>query len=259
MDATDGVTVSAPLVLCYHAVSESWDAPLSVTPARLEEQVAVLARRGYRGVTFREAVAGGSERTVAITFDDAYRSVHELAHPILSAYGMLGTVFVPTVFAGRGQPMSWPGIDRWLGTEHEPELMPMTWDELGQLRDRGWETGSHTRTHPRLTKLGDAELQAELRGSLEECEARLGAPCRSLAFPFGDHDDRVEDAAGRAGYLAAAALLPDLDGRRRPLAYPRVGVYHDDYLLRFRAKISPISSLVRRLRGLTGRLPSRAS
>ena len=41
--------MSDTLVLCYHAVSESFPAPLSVTPTALEEQLALLAGRGYRG------------------------------------------------------------------------------------------------------------------------------------------------------------------------------------------------------------------
>jgi peptidoglycan/xylan/chitin deacetylase (PgdA/CDA1 family) len=101
---------SDPLVLCYHAVSERWPADLSLTPTAFEEQLALLARRGYRGVTFSEAVARGEARTVAITFDDAYRSVLELGKPLLDRHGWPGTVFVPTDWAGTERPMAWPGI-----------------------------------------------------------------------------------------------------------------------------------------------------
>ena len=41
-----------PLVLCYHAVSERWPAPLSVTPDAFERQLRRLSRGGFRGVTF---------------------------------------------------------------------------------------------------------------------------------------------------------------------------------------------------------------
>ena len=238
--------MSPPVVLCYHAVSESWSAPLSVTPRELERQVRLLRARGFRGETFTQAVLGPRDaRTVAITFDDAYRSVFELAFPILSRAGLRGTVFVPSVFASSESPMAWPGIDRWLGGPHEAELLPMSWDQLGRLAEAGWEIGSHTRTHPNLTQLDDESLADELTGSRLECEGGIGRPCRSLAYPYGDHDERVVRAAREAGYAAAASTLPAGWHPPDPLCWPRIGVYHPDHRLRFRLKVSP---LVRRLR-----------
>lgn len=237
--------MSDVLVLCYHAVSEEWPAGLSVTPERLERQLAGLLARGYKGATFRDAVLGPtSSRTLAVTFDDAYRSVGKLAGPILRALRIPGTVFVPTAYAGSERPMAWPGIDHWVGGPHEDELVPMSWEELGRLSDDGWEIGSHTRTHPRLPQIDQAALREELAGSRAECEAQLSAPCTSLAYPYGDHDATVVEAAGAAGYTAAGAL----GGRVRSVSamqWPRAGIYHADGDLRFRLKAS---RSVRRLR-----------
>jgi peptidoglycan/xylan/chitin deacetylase (PgdA/CDA1 family) len=229
--------MSDVLVLCYHAVSERWPAELSVTPERLEEQLRLLVGRGYTGASFHEAVAAPpAPRTLAVTFDDAYRSVLELAFPILSPLGIPGTVFVATDFAGK-DPMAWPGIDRWLGGPHEHELAGMSWSDLSLLAEAGWEIGSHTRSHPHLTRLDDASLEAELRGSRETCAERLGRPCRSLAYPYGDVDERVVRAAREAGY-ESAGTLPKRFIRPCPLQWPRVGVYHGDDARRFRIKVS---------------------
>jgi peptidoglycan/xylan/chitin deacetylase (PgdA/CDA1 family) len=239
--------VSDVLVLCYHAVSERWDADLSVRPEELERQLGMLSRRGYRGATFQRAVSDPpARRTVAVTFDDAYRSVIRLARPILDRLGFPGSVYVPTAFAGSERPLSWPGIDQWTGTEHEHELVPMTWDELRELADAGWEVGSHTRTHPHLTELGDEELASELRDSRAECADAMRRPCETLAYPYGDVDERVVAAARAAGYTQAAAL-PGRWHEPRPLEWPRVGVYYPDAPWRFRLKASP---LARRLRAL---------
>jgi peptidoglycan/xylan/chitin deacetylase (PgdA/CDA1 family) len=236
------------LVLCYHALSDRWNAALSTTPERFATQLELLERRGYRGVTFTEAVTGSPRgKSVAVTFDDAFRSVIGLAEPILARLGWPATVFVPTDFAGTERPMSWPGIDHW-GGEFEAELMPMSWDELGLLADRGWEIGSHSCSHPRLTKLGDETLDDELQRSKEVCESRLDRSCESVAYPYGDHDLRVAEAARSAGYRAGGTLPKRLRARD-PLRWPRVGVYHVDDLRRFKAKVSP---LVRRLRALRG-------
>jgi peptidoglycan/xylan/chitin deacetylase (PgdA/CDA1 family) len=225
------------LVLCYHAISNRWSSELSITPESFERQLSLLKERGYRGATFRDAVSSSNGKVMAVTFDDAYRSVLELAEPILTALDCPATVFVPTNFPAMRAPMSWAGIDDWLGGPDEPELMPLSWDELRSLADRGWEVGSHTRSHPRLTQLDDDSLSTELRESREICAAELGGACESLAYPYGDVDNRVIEATARAGYRQAAGL-PARWHAEDPLNWPRVGVYHHDPHWRFRLKIS---------------------
>lgn len=237
--------MSDVLVLSYHAVSERWPAALSVTPERLETQLRLIVSRGYRGRTFSDAVHGDTgERVVAVTFDDAFRSVLDHALPILSRLGLPATVFVPTDFPDGG-PMTWPGIDMWLGGEHEGELLPLSWDDLRRLAGAGWEIGSHSCSHAFLSRLGQAELERELDESRRRVEQELGRACLSLAYPYGDHDDRVVRAAAAAGYQAGCTVPRRLT-RPAPLAWPRIGVYHDNSQLAFRAKVSPA---LRRFRG----------
>jgi peptidoglycan/xylan/chitin deacetylase (PgdA/CDA1 family) len=239
--------LSEVLVLCYHAVSESWDSELAVTPEQLERQVTILMRRGYEPARFLDAVtAPSARRTLAITFDDAYRSVHELAHPVLRGLGATASVYAPTDWIGSDRPMQWPGIDDWLGTPHEAELLPMSWGELGELCEEGWEVGSHTCSHPRLTELDDEMLTAEIEESRSACAAGLDRPCETIAYPYGDVDERVVAAAAAAGYRAAGAL-PHAPHAAAALRWPRIGIYRWDGTTRFRLKVSP---LVRRLRGL---------
>jgi heparosan-N-sulfate-glucuronate 5-epimerase len=226
------------LVLCYHAVSEDWNGVLAVTPDQLDAQLAYLGTQGFRGVTFSEAVGsreGG--RRVAITFDDGYRSVARLAKPILDAHGLPATVFVPTDFVGTERPVSWAGIDDWLNGPHANELIPMSWQEATTLAESGWEIGSHTRSHAQLTKLDDVRLQAELEGSRAECERHLGSPCKSLAYPYGDVDTRVMEAAMATGYSAAAGVAAG-PGRAAHYCWPRVGVYRADGHRSFQLKAS---------------------
>jgi peptidoglycan/xylan/chitin deacetylase (PgdA/CDA1 family) len=238
-------TMGDVLVLCYHAVSRSWPAPLSVLPERLEEQLELLTSRGYRGVTFTEALtAPPHERTLAVTFDDAFASTLEVGLPVLERFGLPGTVFAPADYVDSDQPIAWEGMERWLGTEHEPELRCMTTGELSELRAAGWEVGSHTCSHPKLPALDDEQVEEEVRRSKEVLEEKLGVPCTSIAYPYGGVDERVADAAAAAGYAAGAALATPR-GAAGPLRWPRVGSYHTDSLRRFRLKVSP---LARRLR-----------
>lgn len=237
--------MSDTLVLCYHAVSPRWTADLSVTPDAFEAQIRTLLDRGYHATTFQRAVTDPPRpRALAVTFDDAYRSVLELAFPVLSRLGIPATVFVPTRFPGTEGAMSWPGVDQWLGGPHEDELRCMSWEELGQLDEAGWEIGSHTHTHPSLPELDDGALAQELEESRTICTERLGKECRSLAYPYGAYDDRVVAAVARAGY-EVAGTLPARFEKPAPLTWPRVGIYHGDTERSFRAKVSPA---MRRLR-----------
>ena len=237
--------MSDVLVLCYHAVSDCWPAGFAVPARHIERQVAALLDRGYVGATFGAAVLDPpAPRTLAVTFDDAYRSVFDQARPVLESLGVPGTVFVPTGLIGGERPMAWPGTDRWIGSAHERELTPMSWNELGELREDGWEIGSHTRTHPRLPTLSPEAMREELEGSRSDLTERIGGDCQSIAYPYGDCDQDVVDASRRAGYTAGGALA----GRvRHPetLLWPRVGIYGKDGTMRFRVKASPATRRIR--------------
>ena len=73
---------------------------------------------------------------------------------------------------------------------------------LSSLISKGWEVGSHTRTHPNLTELSDFQVNAELSDSKKRLENITSAKVTSLAYPFGAHDNRIETIAARH-YIAA--------------------------------------------------------
>ncbi len=223
-----------------------------MTPRRFAEQLGFLVRRGYRGVTFSAAATPARGRRVAVTFDDAFASVAHLARPVLEALDWPGTVFAVSDFAASGHRLRWAGIDHWEATEFAHELEGLNWEELAGLAEGGWEIGSHTVTHPKLTQVDDGTLEDELRRSKAAVEAGIGQPCLTLAYPYGDVDGRVVAAAVRAGYAAAAALPAKMHASRR-LEHPRVGVYHPDDLRRFRLKTARLTREAREnLRRLAG-------
>jgi len=233
------------LVLCYHAVSEDWDAALSVTPDAFRRQLVALLSQGWVGAKFTDAVLDPpAPKTLAVTFDDAYDSVRLRAAPVLAELGLPGTVFVPTDWPGRGL-MQWPGIDQWTATPFKQELTPMSWEDLRVLSAADWEVGSHTCSHPHLPQLDADSIGHELSESRAVCQRQLGRPCRSVAYPFGEADDRVRAAAAAAGYDAAAGLWSRAFVSRDRFDWPRVGVWHREPDWRFRLKVSPVPARMR--------------
>ena len=232
--------LSDVLALCYHAVSEDWPDAMSVHPDRLERQMSRLLERGYVATTFTRAVTEPpAPRTLAVTFDDACRSVVERGLPILDRLGIPATLFVPTDYVGAREPMDWPELAQWLSTDHRSELLPVDWDDIRALHGAGWEIGSHTCSHPHLPELDAQRLAEELSRSRAEIERRLGVRCTSLAYPFGECDSRVAAAARAARYRTAAALLPSRIGRPRALMWPRVMVGYGDSDARFARQVHP--------------------
>jgi peptidoglycan/xylan/chitin deacetylase (PgdA/CDA1 family) len=155
---------------------------------------------------------------------------------VLSDLGVPATVFVSTSLVDVPLHI---GYEQWLDTPHRDELVAASWDQLGSLIDAGWEIGSHTQSHPYLTRLDDESLHRELRESRAELQHRLGRPCLTLAYPYADVDARVVDAARAAGYAAAATIFGCFHAARDPLRQPRVVVYRHNSRTRFMLKARP--------------------
>ena len=222
-----------PLVLCYHAVSETWEHQLSSRPEAIARQLRVLLR-WYRPVTAAEVITAG-RRGLHVTFDDAFRSATSVL-PTLQRLGVPATIFVCSDYADSGRAL---GVKELLAevAAHPAELETLRWDELRALVEDGVEIGSHTASHPHLTELGDAELDRELSESRERIADELGRPCLYLAYPYGDEDRRVRAAARKAGYAAAFAL-PGAKSPADTFGIPRLGISRKDHVLRMVARIA---------------------
>lgn len=75
----------------------------------------------------------------------------------------------------------------------------LSWDELRALSRDGVRFGAHTRHHAALTKLDEARVRSEIRGSLEDLERELGVGSRPIAYPYGLYDATVSRIAQEEG------------------------------------------------------------
>ena len=97
---------------------------------------------------------------------------------------------------------------------------------LGAASAHGISLGSHSWSHPNLTRVGSAELEAELQKPLAWLRERVSKALPWIAYPYGQFNQVVSRAAAAAGYEAALGVsggwipreLPD------PLALPRVNI-----------------------------------
>ncbi|MGJ7915217.1 polysaccharide deacetylase family protein [Massilia sp. LXY-6] len=95
-------------ILNYHRILSAPDPILEEEPAlaTFRWQMQLLAD-GFNVLSLQEALAALASgklppRAVCITFDDGYRSVHDLALPVLREFRLPATVFVTTGYIGSG-------------------------------------------------------------------------------------------------------------------------------------------------------------
>lgn len=229
--------------LCYHSVAAEGPRYLTISAELFERQLALLRRRGIRGGGLRSlaaAATGELDRPTAfLTFDDGFRDNFETALPLLGEYGFAAFVFVLPPLADSGASLAWPEVADDLGRYSET-MRSVTWSMLERMKEGGFEVGSHTLTHPRLSELDDDALHEELAQSRARIIERLGA-CATLAYPFGDWSDRVAAAAADCGY-SYAFTLPTGSGQRRatPHSIPRINIDYRDRERRFAAKLTTL-------------------
>lgn len=184
-------------VLVYHRFAgelKPGQERIDIAPGRYRRQLRALRLLGFRPLPLEELLAfhrgeRGSlpRRRFAITVDDA---IADAIEPLLRSAGLAPQLFVPTAELG--------GSAHWI--EGEPVA---GWEEIRELAAAGVAIGSHTRHHRKLTELGAAEREVELRGSLAELREQLPGAAAVIAYPNGDHDDAVCAATAAAGYEAA--------------------------------------------------------
>jgi len=208
-------------ILSYHSL-DNLNTPLSVSPRLFAAQMAVLSSEGCATLTMSEVASNLQERrpfpprAVAITFDDGFVSVAETALPILAYYGHKATVYVITGMVGR----------RTLWTDNGtplPSLPILTWRQIEYLHSAGAEIGAHSISHGFLTQYSDAQLLDEMAIPRALLEERLGPQVGAFAYPQGDYNDRVIEAARQAGYVTAVTVDQGRASLRHdPLTLPRL-------------------------------------
>jgi peptidoglycan/xylan/chitin deacetylase (PgdA/CDA1 family) len=194
---------ATPAIITYHGVGDATTEgdphELLVPEATFDAQMQFLAKRRIV-VPLEEIVRGparGRTPTVAITFDDAYRSVLETASPILMKYGLPSTLFVPT---------------RWLGERNdwiEPPanvLEIMDPDQIREVERRGIAVESHGHAHISYETSPPEAIEADALMSIERLSDILGRKPRYLAYPFGPTSVTAMSIVERLGFDAAFTI-----------------------------------------------------
>lgn len=175
---------------------------------------------------------------VLLTFDDGFANNYEVLLPILEAFNAPAIFFVTTqhvLDSNNWLPATHKIAKRhWAIANDIPDATAhaffdgMTVEQLQECARHPLITiGSHTLTHPFLTKCPPDQQTEEISGSKQLIEELCGKSVDLFAYPSGDYDERVLKQVEQAGYIAAFAV----DSLRiNPYRFeiPRVGLYQSD-------------------------------
>jgi len=219
-------------ILCYHRFGYT-GGKMVVSPASFALQLDWLARNDYHVIRLAELIGylEGRQplprRSVVITIDDGYESVHRLALPLLRKHGFPATLFVYTDFIGAGDALSWA------------QLQDLSASGLVDIQ-------AHSKTHRNLIEriLSESEgqyrqgIETEARAPREIIERRLPVKVRHYAFPYGDANEVVLDVLNRQQYQLAVTVIPGGNAFfAQPLLLHRTMIFGDHDLDAFKAKL----------------------
>ena len=233
--STLAMAADSAVFLQYHHVSDKTPAVTSVTPERFSRHLNYLDDNGYtvKPITrVINAIQNGEtlpEKTVVITFDDAYRNIYTNAFPLLKEKGWPFTIFVS------------PGpVDKGYGKF-------LTWNQLREMTRYGATLANHSLNHDHLVERLDGESEKlwleRVRKDLAQTESRIkemaGQSVMLFAWPFGETTPELRQLIEDMGYVGfgqqSGAVGPLSDFTRLP-RYPMAGSYSD--MPQFRTKIN---------------------
>lgn len=232
------------VVLLYHHVAEDTPPVTSVSPADFQDELDYLADNGFHVKRLSELVDalgnGGDipDRSIAITFDDAYEDILTNAAPRLKSRGWPFTVFVAT-----------DAVD-----QRHADIM--SWGQLRELQGLGAELANHSRSHGHLIRRLEGEdetawlhrVRTDIEDGARRLKAETGADNVLFAWPYGEYDRALENLAADMGLVAFAqasgAVGAGYDLQRLP-RFPVAGNYThlDELKNRFDALPLPVTGI----------------
>ena len=235
------------LIICYHCIKDEGNPNLR--PAKVadfDKQMQYLSKV-YNPISLDQMaqhIQNGTSlpsKAVAVTFDDGYRDNYENAYPILRKYNIPATFFLTTGFIGTGQ------IPKWDKAYHTNEnTLMLSWEQVLKMSGNGIAFGSHTLTHPFLTRIPLKQAQKEICMSKDIIEQKIGTPITTFSYPSGNFDSNIKQIVKEAGYSAAVSTIPgynsmhvDVHALKRNVIQLQ-SVYHRLFPLSFLAEMTGV-------------------
>jgi peptidoglycan/xylan/chitin deacetylase (PgdA/CDA1 family) len=172
-------------------------AKMDISPFTLNFQLNTLKENNYDTYFVKDIphlLDTGLEpknKSIILTFDDGYEDFYQNVFPLLKKYQLKATVYIIYNFIGRKDFM--------------------TQSQIQELIDSGLvEVGSHSLSHPSLSKITAEKAHTEIFESKEKLQNMFGIPIETFAYPGGAYNDDTIKLVKEAGYTVAVTTKPGI-------------------------------------------------
>jgi peptidoglycan/xylan/chitin deacetylase (PgdA/CDA1 family) len=230
-------------ILMYHGITDAAESKgrpyywTNTAPRLFREHMQFLKEQGYSTIHLHAAARRirnqyrTDEKVAVITFDDGYENFYKEAFPVLNRLGFTADVFLPTASIGDTN-LKFNG------------MKCLTWSQVRELKQAGISFGSHSATHPVLTRLSAGQVRNEVRASKDIIEQKLGCVADTFSYPYAFPAASpafiadLRDLLCEAGYQSGVTTtIGTADHSCDPYFLKRLPVNSGDDLAFFKAKL----------------------
>jgi peptidoglycan/xylan/chitin deacetylase (PgdA/CDA1 family) len=192
------LTSFATVILQYHHVSETTPASTSISPTQFALHMQYLADNNFQVIALSTLIDSIKKqqtlpnKSVVITFDDAYLDIASNGKPILDKYQYPYTIFVNPSIVERNS-------DSYL-----------SWQQLKSLADEGVIIANHGMAHDSMARIPDgiseqdwlAQHSTSLLAAEKLIEEKTGKSWRYFAYPYGEYTPAIQQWVTQNNFVA---------------------------------------------------------
>lgn len=235
------------VIFMYHRFGESKYPSTNIKLNQFEAHLSYLEKKGYNVWSLSKIVNYMLEgraipnKTVALTIDDAYKSIYTEAFLRLKEKKFPFTVFVNTA-----------SID-------SKSKSYMSWDEMREMKLFGAEFANHSITHDYMLPNGSEDkfqwqkrLKDELEGAQKRLQEELGKDTNEnpkiFSYPFGEYSEQTAEFIQSLGYIGVTQTSGAIDSHSDTKALPRFPMAEafadiDSFVLKLKTLPLPIKEI----------------
>jgi peptidoglycan/xylan/chitin deacetylase (PgdA/CDA1 family) len=229
-------------VFMYHRFGEYQFPSTNIRVEQFKEQLQFLEDNEFTVLPLEEiveALKGNTslpDKSVAITIDDAYRSVYETAYPLLQQYDFPFTVFIAPNTIDQGASAY------------------MSWQQVREMHENGVTFANHSLNHDYLVrkKKGESDqawterVSNDIADAQQRIMAELGDAPNLFAYPYGEYNLQLMEVVKAQGYWAfgqhSGSIGPLSDVRALP-RFPIAEAFADMASFKIKALSLPMPVL----------------
>lgn len=203
--------MSQLLCLMFHSIDKNMlTHRYSISEPVFDEFLAVIKKKNYQSIDTKDLNGNLDKMAIHLSFDDGASSDLEMASVVLLKHKLKATFFVTTSYIGT------PGY--------------MNWEQVQELKQRGFDIQSHSHGHKLLATLSKNEIEADLKLAKDTIEKKLGSPVEALSLPGGSLNKEVLAAAFNTGHKYIFTSIPKINSSIQENVFHRILVKHNTTL-----------------------------